>query len=209
MTRPQPRPPRCRERSPRRRAGATSRWISASCAGADSTTKSTNADVARLMNRPARCTTYQRRISGRPTTSSSTSRRVCSSSPIVCREISARPIPAITACLIVSLLLITLPIFGTKRRSAKKRSIDERVPEPCSRTRNVCPASAGSGMRRAAASGLEGSAMMTSGWSANGVASVSSRCGGTPMIATSISLRSSSRTMISRLFTDSDARTPG
>ena len=29
------------------------------------------------------------------------------------------------------------------------------------------------------------------------------------MIATSISLRSSSRTMISRLFTDSDARTPG
>ena len=42
-----------------------------------------------------------------------------------------------TACLIVSLLLITLPIFGSKPRSANRRSIDERVPEPCSRTRKV------------------------------------------------------------------------
>ena len=51
--------------------------------------------------------------------------------------------------------------------------------------------------------------MTTSGWSANGTALVSIRCGGVPMIATSISLRSSSRTMTSRLFTDSVTLTPG
>ncbi len=64
-------------------------------------------------------------------------------------------------------------------------------------------------MRGAAASGCDGGAMTTSGWSANGIAAVSIRCGGVPMIATSISLRSRSRTMTSRLFTDSVTRTPG
>ena len=51
--------------------------------------------------------------------------------------------------------------------------------------------------------------MTTSGWSAKAIASVSRRGGGWPMIATSISSRSSSRTTISRLFTESDTRTPG
>ena len=72
-----------------------------------------------------------RRRRARPAAPSAARGRWCAA------RCSASPIPAITACLIVSLLLITLPIFGTKPRSAKKRSIDERVPEPCSRTRNV------------------------------------------------------------------------
>ncbi len=95
--------------------------------------------------------------------SSSTSRPICSSNPIVWREMKASPMSAITACLMVSLLLITLPIFGTKPRSANRRSIDERVPDPCSRTRNVSSASDASGMRRAAASGCAGGAITTSG----------------------------------------------
>jgi len=122
---------------------------------------------------------------------------------------NATPMPAITACLIVSLLFITLSIFGAKPRSPKNRSIDERVPEPCSRTRKRSPASASSGIACSRARGCDGGAITTSGWSAKGTATVSKRWGGVPMIARSISLRSSSRTITSRLLTESTTRTSG
>ncbi len=50
--------------------------------------------------------------------------------------------PAITACLMVSLLDISIVMRGSKRCSAKKSSIAARVPEPGSRTMKACLRSA-------------------------------------------------------------------
>lgn len=44
--------------------------------------------------------------------------------------------PAITACLMVSLLDMSMVMCGSRRTSAKNCSIAARVPEPGSRTMN-------------------------------------------------------------------------
>ncbi len=57
--------------------------------------------------------------------------------PRVCAEMKDRPSPAITACLMVSLEPISMPMRGATPASWKKRSISVRVPEPGSRTRKA------------------------------------------------------------------------
>ena len=52
----------------------------------------------------------------------------------------ATPSPAITACLMVSLLLISMPMRGVTPAVREQLSISARVPEPGSRMRNVSPA---------------------------------------------------------------------
>ena len=59
---------------------------------------------------------------------------------MVCAESSAIPIPAMTACLIVSLLPISMR--GPSISAPNSRRIRSRVPEPGSRNRKVSPDSA-------------------------------------------------------------------
>jgi hypothetical protein len=57
---------------------------------------------------------------------------------LLCAEINAIPRPAITACLIVSLDPISMPMRGSMPCWARNRSANKRVPEPTSRIRMVC-----------------------------------------------------------------------
>ena len=58
--------------------------------------------------------------------------RIC-----VCRD-KRNPEPAITACLIVSLDPISMPMRGSMPCWARNRSANKRVPEPTSRIRMIC-----------------------------------------------------------------------
>jgi hypothetical protein len=57
------------------------------------------------------------------------------SAAIVCAEINAIPRPAITACLIVSLDPISMPMRGSMPCCSRNRTANKRVPEPTSRIR--------------------------------------------------------------------------
>jgi len=54
--------------------------------------------------------------------------------PMVWAERKLIPMPAMTACLMVSVLLISIVILNLTRNSASSSSITRRVSEPCSRT---------------------------------------------------------------------------
>ena len=64
---------------------------------------------------------------------------------IVCADRKLIPMPAITACLIVSVLVISIAMFRFGRRPAKPSSIEFHVSEPFSRTMNGSSASASAG----------------------------------------------------------------
>jgi len=74
-------------------------------------------------------------------TSSSAISPVRSSSDSVCSEMRLTPIPAITACLIVSLLPSVTQRAGVNRCCGNVCSATARVPGPGSRNRKVSPAS--------------------------------------------------------------------
>ena len=58
-------------------------------------------------------TMCQRRTAGSPSTSSSFNWPTSNSSDTVCSDMNAIPMPAITACLIVSLLFISINTAGS------------------------------------------------------------------------------------------------
>ena len=157
----------------------------------------------------ARRTTCQSRTIGRPCTSRIARRRVFSSRPMVCSDSKLMPMPACTACLMVSLLAISMLTLSGRRCSANRRSSSPRVPEPGSRIRKVSLARRASGMRRFFASGWPGAAMTTWGWRANGSTTVSMPCGVRPMMAKSTSLSASCFSTSSRLPAQSFRVTPG
>ena len=78
---------------------------------------------------------------------------VASSRAMVRSEMKEMPMPAITACLMVSLLVISTLRCGTTPCSERKRSIAARVPEPGSRSRKISFASRCGSMRFSRASG--------------------------------------------------------
>ena len=100
----------------------------------------------------------------------------------VCAEMKAMPSPAMTACLMVSLLSISMPIFGESGRLFWKNcSISTRVPEPglarheAFRRRDRPPRSAAFRGRRCAVG-----AMMTCGCSPISCTSCGCRPAGGP-----------------------------
>ncbi|MNR62959.1 hypothetical protein D3C85_1851150 [compost metagenome] len=71
------------------------------------------------------------------------------------------PILAMTACLIVSVLLISMAIRRFESRPAKPSCIEFQVSEPFSRETNASSASPARGMSRRPTSGWFGAATMT------------------------------------------------
>ena len=136
---------------------------------------------------------------GVPSTSMMCSSSLRSSSPIVCSDRKLMPMPAITACLMVSLLDISIEMRGVMRCSRKKSSIALRVPEPGSRTMKGKASSACTVTCSERSSGWSGGHTKTSGCAANGSALVAISFGGRPITARSISLPCSSASSCSRL----------
>ncbi len=122
---------------------------------------------------PLKCTAYQVRSRGKPSTSSMASRLAANSSRILCLERTEMPRSAITACLMASLLPSS--IYGSKVKlcSASRRSNAKRVPEPASRARRRSCTKRSSGMFFSLVNGCWGWAMHTSGLVKNGCACTS------------------------------------
>ncbi|MCY1547700.1 hypothetical protein D9M68_837700 [compost metagenome] len=108
-----------------------------------------------------RCTTYQLSITGKPSISSTASFPACNSSPTVCADRNAIPMLAITACLMVSVLLISMAMRRLDSRPAKPSCIEFHVSDPFSRETKASSANADSGMLRLPTSGWLGAATMT------------------------------------------------
>ncbi len=78
------------------------------------------------------------------------------------------PMPAITACSMVSLLDISITTHGTTRCAAKQSSIAFRVPDPCSRAIKSWCEAAGAFGPRVPSSGWSGAQAITTGCAPNG-----------------------------------------
>ena len=106
--------------------------------------------------------TNQWRRIGSSSTSRQASLPVSTSAAMVWAEISAIPIPAMTACLIVSLEPSSMPIgICLIRVSPIKSSNSDRVPEPISLKRNASPARSARVKPLALASRCSGDAIRT------------------------------------------------
>ena len=121
----------------------------------------------------------------------------------------ASPIPAITACLIISLLDDSMATRGAKPASAKTRSASRRVPEPSSRTTNHSFARSAGASPRLSQSRCPGGATTMVGCGAKIFASTGASAGGAPAIARSMSPAASSARIAARLPSISCTVTPG
>ena len=108
-----------------------------------------------------RCTTYQFNITGKFSTSSTTRLPACSSRLMVWADRKPTPMPAITACLMVSVLLISIAIFRSCRWRPKPSSIEFQVSDPFSRTTKGSRFKTDIGIFFLPASGWSGGATMT------------------------------------------------
>ena len=97
-------------------------------------------------------TTNHFRLMGKPFTSSATNRFSFNSAATVWADISAIPMPTMTACLMVSLLPNSRPDPGRFLLPAKSLSETVRVPDPGSRKRKVSCCSSDNGIFRCLAS---------------------------------------------------------
>jgi len=100
-----------------------------------------------------RWTTYHCSRNGKPTTSSTASWRIPSSRPMVCADRKLMPMPAITACLMVSVERISIVTFSWASNAPKPSSIEFQVSEPRSRVSHGSRSSALTGRRLRRASG--------------------------------------------------------
>src|SRR2546421_9796247 len=82
-------------------------------------------------------TTYHCRFNGNPCTSSMARSPLATSSATDSRESTAIPSPAATPSLIASILPNSRLVFKGILAPAKCCSVPSRVPDPCSRSRNV------------------------------------------------------------------------
>ena len=128
---------------------------------------------------------------------------------MVCSDRNDTPRPAITACLMVSLLAISITTFRLAASPPRKRSSAARVPEPLSRMMKGTPRSCFTASSPARTSGWSGAATNTCGCAAKGSARVASSLGGRPMMARSTSPASSICTSCSRLPTARRISTAG
>ena len=106
------------------------------------------------------------------------------SMPMVCADRKLTPMPAMTACLIVSVLVISIATSSRASRRPNACSIEFQVSDPRSRTTNALAQQlAPRGIRRRRASGWSGAATITYGCGANGSPTMSAPSGGRTMIA--------------------------
>src|SRR6185312_12011631 len=118
-------------------------------------------------------------------------------------------IRAITACLIVSLLRISIATRTSRMRSPKASCIAIHVSEPRSRTTNGSSTTRAIGTRRLPASGCDGGATITYACGANGSCTMSRPCGGRTITARSVRFSARRCRSSSRLCTVRLSVTPG
>mmetsp|Transcript_38692 Transcript_38692/g.90456 ORF Transcript_38692/g.90456 Transcript_38692/m.90456 type:complete len:222 (-) Transcript_38692:177-842(-) len=159
-----------------------------------------NASAAGDKCLPEAYTTCQRRISGMPSTAGAAMRPFFHSSSIVCSDSRLTPMPAMTACLIASLLGISITKVGWMRCRSRYSWSTIRVPESASRTTNGSSASAAAGTASARAKRWLGEVTSTCGCIANGSARQGTSFGARPITHRS--------TSAARSMAPSSSRTP-